>query len=170
MNLKRIAFIFLAVFLLSGADLFAQKIKVSGTVLDDEGLPFPGAGIIEVGTKNGAISDLNGNFTLSVQPGAELEFSFIGYEPIREKVGNRNVAGLKIVFQEKNNVLDEVVVIGYGSQKKVALTGSVSSVESEDLAKSAGTNLANALAGNISGFSSIQMSGQPGADDPTIFV
>ena len=103
MNLKRIAFIFLAVFLLSGADLFAQKIKVSGTVLDDEGLPFPGAGIIEVGTKNGAISDLNGNFTLSVQPGAELEFSFIGYEPIREKVGNRNVAGLKIVFQEKNN-------------------------------------------------------------------
>ena len=170
MNLKRIAFIFLAVFLLSGADLFAQKIKVSGTVLDDEGLPFPGAGIIEVGTKNGAISDLNGNFTLSVQPGAELEFPFIGYEPIREKVGNRNVAGLKIVFQEKNNVLDEVVVIGYGSQKKVALTGSVSSVESEDLAKSAGTNLANALAGNISGFSSIQMSGQPGADDPTIFV
>jgi len=168
MNFKLITVFF--VLLSAGNGLFAQKITVKGTILDDEGMPFPGAGIVEAGTKNGVASNIDGEFSIDVHPGAELEISFIGYETIREKVGNKNISGLKIVFHEEKNLLDEVVVVGYGSQKKVALTGSVSSVESGDLIKAAGTNLVNALAGNLSGFSSIQMSGQPGADDPTIFV
>ena len=170
MNLKRRTIVAIAALLLSALGLYAQKIQVKGVVLDDEGMPFPGASVVEVGTRNGVSTDLDGHFTLSVRPEAVLEISFIGFETQQVKTGTKNMANLNITLQQERSQLDEVVIIGYGSQKKVALTGSVSSVESEDLVKAAGTNLVNALAGNLSGFSAIQSSGQPGADDPTIFV
>lgn len=169
-NLSRRTIVAIAGLLLSCAFLHAQKINVKGVVLDDEGIPFPGAGIVEAGTGNGVSTDLDGAFSINVQPNSTLEVSFIGYETARIKVNSKNLTDLKVVLQQESNQLDDVVVIGYGSQKKVALTGSVTSVESKDLVKAAGTNLANALAGNITGFSAIQSSGQPGADDPTIFV
>ena len=169
-NLSRRTIVAIAGLLLSCAFLHAQKINVKGVVLDDEGIPFPGAGIVEAGTGNGVSTDLDGAFSINVQPNSTLEVSFIGYETAKIKVNTKNLTDLKVVLQQESNQLDDVVVIGYGSQKKVALTGSVTSVESKDLVKAAGTNLANALAGNITGFSAIQSSGQPGADDPTIFV
>lgn len=170
MNLKKRTLAAVAVLLLSCIGLHAQKINVKGIVLDDEGIPFPGAGVVEMGANNGVSTDLDGLFSINVKPNSTLEVTFIGYEASQIKVGSKNVDGMKIVLKQERNQLDDVVVIGYGSQKKVALTGSVTSVESEELVKAAGTNLANALAGNISGFSAIQSSGQPGADDPTIFV
>lgn len=169
-NLSRRTIVAIAALLLSCAFLHAQKINVKGVVLDDEGIPFPGAGIVEAGTGNGVSTDLDGAFSINVQPNSTLEVSFIGYETAKIKVNTKNLTDLKVVLQQESNQLDDVVVIGYGSQKKVALTGSVTSVESKELVKAAGTNLANALAGNITGFSAIQSSGQPGADDPTIFV
>lgn len=170
MNLEKRTIVVVIALLLSCIGLYAQKINVRGVVLDDEGIPFPGAGVVEVGTGNGTSTDLDGRFSINVNAGATLEFSFIGYESKQIKVGSKNQDNLQVVLEQESNLLDDVVVIGYGSQKKVALTGSVTSVESKELIKAAGTNLANALAGNISGFSAIQSSGQPGADDPTIFV
>lgn len=170
MNHRRRTILVLAAFVLSCFGIYAQKISVGGTVLDDEGIPLPGAVVIEVGTGNGVSTDLDGKFSINVKAGSTLEFSFIGFASSQVKVGSKNLADLKVILQQKSSLLDDVVVIGYGSQKKFALTGSVTSVESEDLVKAAGTNLANALAGNVSGFSAIQSSGQPGADDPTIFV
>ncbi len=170
MNLKRKAFVAAFLLLLSSFGLYAQKIVVKGIVMDDEGLPFPGVGIVESGTTNGVAADMDGRFTIKVNAGATLEFSSIGYETLRKTVGDRNVSDMRVSLSQELDKLDEVVVIGYGSQKKVALTGSLSTVETDDLVKAAGTNLANALAGNLTGFSSIQLSGQPGADDPTIFV
>lgn len=170
MNLEKRTIVVVIALLLSCIGLYAQKINVRGVVLDDEGIPFPGAGVVEVGTGNGISTDLDGRFSINVNAGSTLEFSFIGYESKQIKVGSKNQDNLQVVLEQESNLLDDVVVIGYGSQKKVALTGSVTSVESKELIKAAGTNLANALAGNISGFSAIQSSGQPGADDPTIFV
>lgn len=170
MNLEKRTIVVVIALLLSCIGLYAQKINVRGVVLDDEGIPFPGAGVVEVGTGNGISTDLDGRFSINVNAGSTLEFSFIGYESKQIKAGSKNQDNLQVVLEQESNLLDDVVVIGYGSQKKVALTGSVTSVESKELIKAAGTNLANALAGNISGFSAIQSSGQPGADDPTIFV
>ena len=110
-----------------------QKQSVSGTIKDPAGEPVIGASILEKGTTNGTITDFDGNFTLNVAPGATLVISYIGYKNQEMKV----IPGksLNIILQEDTETLEEVVVVGYGVQKKSDVTGSVTSVGKERLGK-----------------------------------
>ena len=143
--------------------------KVSGKVIDQRGESVIGASVIEYGTSNGTVTDVNGNFELSVSNGAMLDVSYIGYKSQRVKV----VKGKKInvTLVENTELLDEIVVVGYGSQKKVNLTGAVSSINFNEQALSRTmTNVSSALSGLSAGVSVSQTSGQPGSDGATIRI
>jgi TonB-linked SusC/RagA family outer membrane protein len=137
---------------------FAQGRKITGSVIDNTGEPVMGANVLEVGTTNGVITDLDGNFTLNVQPNAKLQVSFIGYTSQTVAVGNQT--NLKITLVEDSKALDEVVVIGYGVVKKRDLTGSVSSVKTEDIQKVASNNAMSAMQAKVPGLDIQQSSGE----------
>ena len=144
------------------------KKTVTGTVEDAMG-PIAGANIVEKGTTNGTITDMDGKFTLDVSPNAVLVVSFIGYTEQQIAVGNQT--SFTIQIKEDSQALEEVVVVGYGTQKKVNLTGSVSSVDFADQALSRPiTNVSNALAGLSAGVQVMQSSGQPGSDGSKIRI
>lgn len=144
------------------------KIKVTGIVEDALG-PIVGANVVEKGTTNGTITDMNGNFNLEVSPDAVLVVTYIGYTEQQIPVGNQTSFTIKL--KEDSQTLDEVVVVGYGTQKKVNLTGSVSSVNFEEQALSRPiTNVSNALAGLSAGVQVMQSSGNPGSDGSTIRI
>lgn len=167
-NLKRLI-------LLSGLVLFcnlalvAQVKEVSGQVKDNSGMTIPGVSVVEKGTTNGTITNLDGKFSLQVK-GAESEivFSYIGMKPQTILVGNQS--GFDIVLQEEMVGVDEVVVIGYGTQKKANLTGAVTSMKIDEAVNQAITNTSQILQGKMSGVHLTQSSGQPGRDGATIFV
>ena len=126
--------------------------KASGVVLDDLGEPVLGATVLEKGTTNGTVTDLDGKFDLQVNNGATLVISFVGYTTKEVKAA----ATLKITLEEDNKTLEETVVVGYGVQKKSSLTGAVSQVKSEDMLARTITDATQALAGKTAG---VQMSG-----------
>lgn len=137
-----------------------QGIKISGSVSDDSGMPLPGANIIEKGTTNGAQSDLDGNFTLNVSNrNAVLVVSFIGYTT--KEVSLEGKTSFKIALRENASALDEVVVVGYGTQKKSDLTGSVSVVDVDEAKKVITNDVAKMLQGQVPGVT-VQSSGEPG--------
>jgi TonB-linked SusC/RagA family outer membrane protein len=138
-----------------------QKKKITGTVVDQSGEPVIGANIIEKGTTNGVISDLNGNFSLNVSPNAILEVTYVGYKPKAVSVNGKSV--LNIVIEEDTEALDEVVVVGYGTARKGDLTGPVSSVAGKSLAERSTQQLSTALQGQVSGVQVTRSSGEPGA-------
>ncbi len=151
MNLKRLAKRALATLTLSMLCLvaFAQGRPISGTVVDGTGEPVIGANVLEVGTTNGVITDIDGNFKLSVQPNAKIQVSFIGYIQQTIAVGNQNK--LKVTLKEDAQALDEVVVVGYGTMKKNDVTGSLASVSSEKLAARGALRVEDALQGSVPG-------------------
>lgn len=128
---------------------FAQERSITGTVVDEANEPIIGANITELGTTNGVITDLDGNFTLKVQADAKIQISFIGYIMQTVAVGNRT--HFDIVLKEDTKTLDEVVVVGYGTMKKSDLTGSIASVSSEKLASRGTVRVEDALQGAIPG-------------------
>ena len=136
--------------------------KLRGTILDTNGTPVIGASISVKGTTTGTISDMNGVFTLDVKNGDVLEISFIGYLSHTVKVGTQT--DLQIVLKEDTQALDEVVVVGYGVQKKSVMTAAISRVTSDDLEKLTPTRVEDVLRGKVSGVSIMQNSGQPGAE------
>ena len=141
--------------------LQAQNIAVQGIVKDVMGEPLPGVNIMEKGTTNGVISDLDGKFTLSVSgTNSVLVVSFVGYAS--QEVSVKGKRSLSITLKEDAELLDEVVVVGYATQKKATLAAAVSSVNNKDLARSTSTSAANALVGKVSGITARQKSGQPG--------
>ncbi|MDR0845111.1 MAG: SusC/RagA family TonB-linked outer membrane protein, partial [Tannerella sp.] len=142
--------------------------RITGTVADATGEPVIGANVIEKGTTNGSISDVDGKFTLNVSSGAALVVSYIGYVSQEIAVGNQT--HLSITLAEDNQAIDEVVVVGYGTQKKINLTGAIQSVSSSELTRRNASNASVALQGLIPGVSVVQTSGQPGADGATIVV
>lgn len=148
--------------------IFAQEISVNGTVLDETGEPMIGVTVIEKGTTNGNITDFDGNFMISVSPDATLILSYMGYKSKEIVVDGKKF--FKILMDPDSQSLEEVVVIAYGQQKKVTVTGSVSSVNTKELLKSPTASLGNAISGKLPGVSTVQYSGVPGADDPTIFI
>ncbi len=149
--------------------VFAQgEIKILGTVTDDAGAPMPGVNVLVKGTMNGVVTDVDGKYSINVHNDAVLVFSFIGYVTYEQSVGNQTALDVKM--SEDTQQIEEVVVLGYGTQKKVTLTGSISSINTNELLKAPVPNIGHALAGNLPGLSAIQYSGQPGADDPTIFI
>lgn len=119
------------------AQAVQQQKTVTGTVQDADG-PIIGATIMEKGTSNGAITDIDGNFSLSVKPGATLVISYVGYATQEIKVGNQS--SFDITLQTDNQNLDEVVVVGYGVQKKKLVTGATVQMKGEDIQKLNTTN------------------------------
>ncbi|MGZ3763960.1 MAG: SusC/RagA family TonB-linked outer membrane protein [Mucilaginibacter sp.] len=138
------------------------KITVSGTVQNNAGIPLMGVSITEVGTSNGAISDNKGAFKLDVSPNSTLQLSFIGYQTIKVPVNNQTSISINLMSDSKS--LNEVVVVGYATQKKVNLTGAVSSVNAAQLEDRPVTGLTNALEGTMSGVTIVSNNGQPGRD------
>jgi len=140
---------------------------IKGKVRDaDTGEPLVGAFVQQKGSKNYAIVDLDGNFSLNVPKGTLLEISLVGYQTVERPAAN----GMIIEMSTDAQQLEEAQVIAYGTQSKMSVTGSISSVNTKDLLKSPSGSAANALAGAVTGVSSVQMSGQPGAEDPQIYV
>ena len=140
--------------------VWAQNKTVSGTVLDDSGSGVPGVSIMEQGSRNGTITDVDGKFTLSVKPGAILVFSSIGYETQEIPVGSQST--VNVLLKEDTQYLDEVVVIGYGSVKKSDLSGAVSQIKAEDLMKGGAIDVAHGMQGKIAGVVVQQSDGAPG--------
>ena len=143
-------------------EVVQQQIKVSGVVKDAMGEPVIGASIQEKGTSNGIITDINGNFSLSVNQGATLVISYIGF-----KTQEVNVAGKKsftIQLVDDTQALEEVVVVGYGVQRKSDLTGAVASVKGSEVLKNApAADITSSLQGRLAGVSIVSSSGQPGS-------
>ena len=135
-------------------------------MLDELGEGLIGAGVVIQGTNTGTITDMDGNFSLSVPQGATLEFSCVGYKTLALQA----TARMTVNMEPDTDALDESVVIAYGQQKKVTITGAVSAVSGEGLMKSPVPNVANALQGNLPGVSAVQPSGMPGADEPVIRI
>ncbi len=150
-------------------NLYAQSHSVTGNVRDAETeLGIPGATIVEKGTSNGAITNFDGNYAITVSsPTATLEFSYIGYEPQTVPVDGRSV--IDVVMQTKTSELDEVVVIGYGTQKKKVVTGAIASVNAEEIASTPILRIEQAMQGRTAGVQVTNMSGQPG-EAPTVRV
>lgn len=134
--------------------------KVEGIVKDTSGEPVIGATVMEKGTNNGTITDFDGKFTLQVTEGASLEISYIGFKTQQLIASSGQI--LPITLKEDTEVLDEVVVVGYGIQKKSDLTGSVSNVKSEKLLERPATTVEQALAGKVAGVNISTNSGRPG--------
>ena len=133
--------------------------KITGTVVDSQG-PVIGASVVEKGTTNGTVTDFDGNFTLNVSSGATIVISYIGYETQEIKVGNQST--LNITLKDDNALLDEVVVVGYGVQKKKLVTGATVQVKGEEIAKLNTTNALEAMQSSTPGVQITQSSSQPG--------
>ncbi|HBO05496.1 MULTISPECIES: SusC/RagA family TonB-linked outer membrane protein [Bacteroides] len=139
----------------------AQNITVKGIVKDNFGEPVIGANVTEKGTTNGMITDLDGNFSLTVQKNATLVISYIGY--ITQEIAVKGNANLNITLKEDSKALEEVVVIGYGTARKSDVTGSIASVGGDKLREMPATNITYALQNRIAGVDMAQTSSQPGA-------
>ena len=138
-----------------------QKI-ISGTITDDDGMPLPGANIIEKGTSNGVQTDFDGNFTINVSDeNAVLVVSFVGFLNQEIEVGNQNSVAVQLMSDAES--LEEVVVTGYGSQRKSDVTGAISSIKTEDFNRGVVANPGQLLQGKISGVNVTATSGEPGA-------
>jgi len=158
----------LVLLLLMPVHSFAQNIRVGGKVMDEQGEGLIGAGITIKGTQTGTITDMDGNFSLpSVPSGATLEISCIGYATQEVQVTGQSIT---VTMAVDSRLLEESVVIAYGQQKKVTITGAVSAVNGEGLLKAPVANVANALQGNLPGVSAVQASGMPGDDEPVIRI
>ncbi len=145
-----------------------QKKTITGVVTDDLGEPIIGANVIEKGTTNGIITDINGKFTLDIAPGAVIQFSYIGYNTQEVKVGNQSTLAIQLV--EDTQALSEVVVVGYGIQRKVTTTGAVTKLEGDEINKMTVVNATKALQGLSPGITVVDRGGAPGSDDPEIYL
>ena len=138
-----------------------QTKNVNGTVVDVNGDPVIGANVVVKGTTNGTITDIDGRFTIDADAKSVLNVSYIGYLTKEVAVGNQQT--VRIVLLEDTKTLDEVVVIGYGTQKKADLTGSVANVSAEKLNTQSNANIGQALQGKIAGVDIVSQGGSPGA-------
>ena len=155
-------------FLLASLCAMAQQ-SISGTVKDAKGEPVIGAGLYQNGNmRNGTVTDIDGKFTLSVPAGAVVTVSCIGYKEMEFTVDQRRTYNL--VLEEDAESLEGVEIVAYGKQTRVTVTGALSSVKSEDLVRTPVTSVNNVLAGQLSGVTTVQYSGEPGADAATVFV
>ncbi|MEG1749628.1 MAG: TonB-dependent receptor [Tannerellaceae bacterium] len=142
--------------------------KVTGTVKDTDGLALIGVNIVVKGATRGTTTDLDGNFSLDLSSSDVLQVSYIGY--ITQEIQIKGQKILNITLSKDNKLLDEVVVVGYGSQKKTTLTAAVSTLKSDDIKDLPTPNITNMLAGRVTGILGAQGGGQPGSDGSHIFI
>jgi TonB-linked SusC/RagA family outer membrane protein len=147
-----------------------QNYPVTGTVKDENGNPVPGVSIIIKGTTQGGITDINGEFLINVPDGTQtLVFSFIGMKT--QEIQVEDSSTLNVVLREDVLVMDEVLVVGYGTQKKESVVGAISTVSGEELLRAGGaTTVSNTLAGKLPGMVTISTSGKPGSDQAQIII
>lgn len=159
----------LLLFVLGSWQLYAQS-KITGVVRDEQGLEIIGATIIQKGTSNGTTTNIDGKFSLSLVEDEEkaIVVSMIGYT--KKVIEIKNQSFLNILLAEDAAMLEEVVVVGYGTQKKVSLTGSISNVGNSDLKSTPVSSITNALTGRIPGLVTRQESGRPGGDNAALFI
>lgn len=156
------------ILVLSIFQIAAQIRVISGTIRDENGNPMPGVNVVEKGTRNGTITNLSGTYSITLlTPGNPLQFSFIGYELIEEQT---NSSIIDINMTPELTSLDEVVVVGYSTQRKASLVGSIATTTSDELQKMGTPNLSQALAGRVSGVITMVGSGRPGGDDAEIYI
>ena len=160
----------LAAFLCMGLQVHAQAVRVSGNVTSiSDGTGLPGVNILVQNTTVGTVTDIEGNYTIEApDENSVLTFSFIGY--VTEEIPVNGRTTIDVALEEDVQALEEVVVVGYGTQKKATLTGSIASVNGDVIMKSPAINVSNSLAGRLPGVSFVTPSGEPGADDAIIRV
>lgn len=147
----------------------AQGVKISGTLKDSKGGPIVGAFVFIKGTTNGTVTDRNGSYIIQYTgENPTLVFSFIGYIKKEIKVNGRTI--VDEVLKDNEEQLDEVVVVGYGTQKKITVTGAVASVQNKELKQSTAPNFGAVLSGRLTGLASLQVSGQPGYDEVKLYL
>lgn len=156
------------VFLLSVTSFVYAQQAVTGVVIDDLNEPLLGVNIMVKGTTTGTITDFDGQFSINVDGEAVLVFTYIGYDPVELKVTPGKT--VKVKMKESSAMMEEVVVVGYGSQTKATVTGAINSVKSDDLLQTPVANISNALAGRTSGLTAIQQSGEPGQNKSIIKI
>ncbi len=162
-------FFLAGIFLLSQLSASAQQKTIKGTVTGDDKVPIPGASIVVKGTTQGTVTDFDGKFTLSIPVSTKsLIFSFVGLTPKEIQVGNGTV--FNVTLSESTIGIDEVVVVGYGTQKKESVVGAISQVGNATLMRSGTSNITNAIAGKLSGVLTIQQTGEPGNDDSEVII
>lgn len=158
--MKKLAMLLMAVMICSLG--FAQSTKITGRVIDETGEGVIGASVMVKGTSTGAATDFDGNYTINVPAGkTQIEVSFIGYEKQTINIGGRKV--INVTLKEDKKVLDEVVVVGYGTMKKSDLAGASSTLDSKQLADQHITNLDQGFQGRVTGVTAVQTSGAPGS-------
>ena len=167
-NIINKLFLTLTLMLLSIGASAQDKITVTGTVVDGTGETIIGASVMEVGTTNGTVTDFDGNFKLQVKnANAQIRISYIGFTTKTVKVSSNP---MQITIEEDDKTLTEVVVVGYGAQKKESVIGAISQVSSKDLLSTPTANVTQAIAGKIPGVVTTQTSGAPGMDDASINI
>ena len=158
MNKKRFLFTFVMALMVT-MTAFAQKRTFTGTVVDSNGEPLIGASVVQKGTTNGGITDIDGNYSVQVDAGSTLVFSYVGYETQELAAAD----GLRVTLKDDSKMMDDVVVIGYGTQKKSVVTAAIAKVSADDLGSTAPVRVDNALKGLAAGVQVTSSSGQPGA-------
>lgn len=158
MNKKRFLFTFVMALMVT-MTAFAQKRTFTGTVVDSNGEPLIGASVVQKGTTNGGITDIDGNYSVQVDAGSTLVFSYVGYETLELAAAD----GLRVTLKDDSKMMDDVVVIGYGTQKKSVVTAAIAKVSSEDLEGKTRLRAEDALKGLAAGVNVTSASGQPGA-------
>lgn len=166
---KRLCILLPLLMLLSASLIFAQSAKsIQGEITDEKGNKIPGATVLIKGTKTGTSADEKGHYIIQVPAGKDtLTFTFVGYMPQHVAIGNRSA--INIQMQPNSSTLNDVVVVGFGTQKKTSLVSSVTSINPKEI-KGPTSNLTTMLAGRISGIISFQRSGEPGADNAQFFI
>lgn len=143
------------------------KVRVTGTVTDANSEILPGVNVKVKGTSNGTITNEKGLFTLDVQPGAILVFSYIGYKNQEIQAGKK---AMTVRLDDNTKVINEVVVVGYGTQKKVTVTGSLATTSGQNISRVPTASITNTLVGQLPGLISVNRSGEPGYDDATLLI
>ncbi len=167
--LKQMAIPLLLALVIAPSDMLAQGVSISGRVIDDQGESVIGAHVLLEGSSLGVSTDYDGNFTMSVpSPESVITISMLGYSEQKFTIGARTF--IDVTLQPDNMLIDDVVVIAYGSQKKETLTGAISSVTTDDLLTTPVADVSNVLAGKMPGVTTVQTTGQPGKSQAQIYI
>jgi len=145
----------------------SPNLNITGTIIDSDGFPLIGVNVVVKNTTTGTTTDIDGNYSIEAPEGAILEFSYIGFQTVEESVNGRSV--IDVTMRGDSELLDEVVVVGYGVQRKSDLTGSVAKIDGSDLQNVVVGNATSALQGRMAGVQVENFGGQPGGE-ANVFV
>jgi len=164
--MKRLIILFISIQFFAFA--YGQQIQLTGKVSSTDGEALIGVSVAVQGTTNGTVTDIDGNYRLTVNPGTKVTFTYLGYQ--KQEISITNQKKLDVMLAPDQTSLDEVVVVGYGQVKRLTMTGSVSAVSARELRTIPTSSVQNALYGKLPGFFSQQRSGQPGKDASDFFI